>query len=195
MLLSGFITDKNQAPIANAAVELKDEHFETVYQAFSDDAGHYQLDVPPGHYPFLTAVKDYAVHYLEYWCQDIPLIQPVSLDVILDRLEVYGLHVFPVKGAGNGLMAYFRPMSLDKYQRGEKDLAPEGISVTALVDGAPASVLQVNPVQEVCPDSKMAAYLIQIQTPSGAPSWSKCELRIQDSEGHCGAAAIFHSPL
>ena len=39
MLLSGFITDKNQAPIANAAVELKDEHFETVYQAFSDDAG------------------------------------------------------------------------------------------------------------------------------------------------------------
>ena len=30
MLLSGFITDKNQAPIANAAVELKDEHFETV---------------------------------------------------------------------------------------------------------------------------------------------------------------------
>lgn len=52
MLLSGSITDKNQAPIANAAVELKDEHFETVYQAFSDEAGRYQLDVPPGHYPF-----------------------------------------------------------------------------------------------------------------------------------------------
>lgn len=100
MLLSGFITDKNQAPIANAAVELKDEHFETVYQAFSDDAGHYQLDVPPGHYPFLTAVKDYAVHYLEYWCQDIPLIQPVSLDVILDRLECTGCMCSPSRAPG-----------------------------------------------------------------------------------------------
>lgn len=140
-------------------------------------------------------MKDYAVHYLEYWCQDIPLIQPVSLDVTLDRLEVYGLHVFPVKGAGNGLMAYFRPMSLDKYQRGETDLAPEGITVAALVDGVSAPVLQVNPVQEICPDGKMAAYLVQIQTPPGVPSWNKCELQIQDSQGHCGAAAIFRSPL
>ena len=126
MLLSGFITDKNQAPIANAAVDLKDEHFETVYQAFSDYAGHYQLDVPPGHYPFLTAVKDYAVHYLEYWCQDIPLIQPVSLDVILDRLEVYGLHVFPVKGAGNGLMAYFRPRAWTNTSAGKRTLPQKG---------------------------------------------------------------------
>ena len=100
MLLSGFITDKNQAPIANAAVELKDEHFETVYQAFSDDAGHYQLDVPPGHYPFLTAVKDYAVHYLEYWCQDIPLIQPLSLDVNLARLECTGCMCSPSRAPG-----------------------------------------------------------------------------------------------
>ena len=194
MLLSGFITDKNQAPIANAAVDLKDEHFETVYQAFSDDAGHYQLDVPPGHYPFLTAVKDYAVHYLEYWCQDIPLTKPLSLDVSFDRLEVYGLHVFPVKGAGNGLMAYFRPMSLDKYQRGEKDLAPEGISVTALVDGAPAPILQVSPVKEVTGGQEMTAYLVQIQAPSGGTVWNKCELQIQDQNSNYGAAAIFHRP-
>lgn len=194
MLLSGFITDKNQAPIANAAVDLKDEHFETVYQAFSDDAGYYQLDVPPGHYPFLTAVKDYAVHYLEYWCQDIPLTKPLSLDVSFDRLEVYGLHVFPVKGAGNGLMAYFRPMSLDKYQRGEKDLAPEGISVTALVDGAPAPILQVSPVKEVAGGQEMTAYLVQIQAPSGGTVWNKCELQIQDQDSNYGAAAIFHRP-
>ena len=194
MLLSGFITDKNQAPIANAAVELKDEHFETVYQAFSDDAGHYQLDVPPGHYPFLTAVKEYAVQYLEYWCQDIPLTKPLSLDVSFDRLEVYGLHVFPVKGAGNGLMAYFRPMSLDKYQRGEKDLAPEGISVTALVDGATAPILQVSPVKEVAGGQEMTAYLVQIQAPSGGTVWNKCELQIQDQDSNYGAAAIFHRP-
>lgn len=194
MLLSGFITDKNQAPIANAAVDLKDEHFETVYQAFSDDAGHYQLDVPPGHYPFLTAVKEYAVQYLEYWCQDIPLTKPLSLDVSFDRLEVYGLHVFPVKGAGNGLMAYFRPMSLDKYQRGEKDLAPEGISVTALVDGAPAPILQVSPVKEVAGGQEMTAYLVQIQAPSGGTVWNKCELQIQDQDSNYGAAAIFHRP-
>ena len=127
MLLSGFITDKNQAPIANAAVELKDEHFETVYQAFSDDAGHYQLDVPPGHYPFLTAVKDYAVHYLEYWCQDIPLTKPLSLDVSFDRLEVYGLHVFSVKGAGNGwigLLQAHEPGQIPAGETGSRSRGP-----------------------------------------------------------------------
>ena len=174
-------------------MELKDEHFETVYQAFSDDARHYQLDVPPGHYPFLTAVKDYAVHYLEYWCQDIPLIQPVSLDVILDPAGSYGLHV-PRQGRREWPDGYFRPMSLDKYRAGKRTLPRRDICHRAGGRRPRAPVL-VNPVKEVCPDSKMAAYLIQIQTPSGAPSWSKCGLRIQDSEGHCGAAAIFHSPL
>lgn len=194
MLLSGFITDKNQAPIANAAVELKDEHFETVYQAFSDDAGHYQLDVPPGCYPFLTAVKEYAVQYLEYWCQDIPLTKPLSLDVSFDRLEVYGLHVFAFKGAGNGWMAYCRPMSLDKFQQGKQDPAPEGLSFTALLDGSPAPILQVSPVKEVAGGQEMTAYLVQIQAPSGGTVWNKCELQIQDQDSNYGAAAIFHRP-
>ncbi len=63
----------------------------------------------------LTAVKDYAVHYLEYWCQNISLESPMTLDVSFDQLEIYGLHAFMVKGGGNSLMVYFRPMSLSKF--------------------------------------------------------------------------------
>lgn len=175
-------------------MELKDKNFETLYQTLSDERGRYQLDVPPGCYPFLTAVKEYAVQYLEYWCQDIPLTKPLSLDVSFDRLEVYGLHAFAVKGAGNGWMAYCRPMSLDKFQQGKQDLAPGGLSFTALLDGSPAPILQVSPVKEVAGGQEMTAYLVQIQAPSGGTVWNKCELQVQDQDGNYGAAAIFHCP-
>ena len=194
MFLTGCVTGKNGAPIPNASVELKDKNFETLYQTLSDERGRYQLDVPPGCYPFLTAVKEYAVQYLEYWCQDIPLTKPLSLDVSFDRLEVYGLHAFAVKGAGNGWMAYCRPMSLDKFQQGKQDLAPGGLSFTALLDGSPAPILQVSPVKEVAGEQEMTAYLIQIQAPSAGMVSNKCELQIQDQDGNYGAAAIFHCP-
>lgn len=127
MFLTGCVTGKNGAPIPNASVELKDKNFETLYQTHSDATGHYQLDVPPGCYPFLTAVKEYAVQYLEYWCQDIPLTKPLSLDVSFDRLEVYGLHVFSVKGAGNGwmgLLQAYEPGQIPAGETGSRSRGP-----------------------------------------------------------------------
>ena len=111
MILEGYVSNKNNMPIAGASVEIKGDDFVTIYHTESAENGYYQFDIPSGHYPFLIAVKDYAVNYLEYWCQNIQLQQNMSLNVSFDKLEIYGLHVFTVKGGGNSIMAYFRPMS------------------------------------------------------------------------------------
>ena len=98
------------------------------------------------------------------------------------------------KGPETAGWAYYRPMSLDNFQQGKQDPAPEGLSFTALLDGSPAPILQVSPVKEVAGGQEMTAYLVQIQAPSGGTVWNKCELQIQDQDGNYGAAAIFHRP-
>ena len=136
-----------------------------------------------------TAVKGYAVNYLEYWCQNIPLSENTSLDISFDTLEIYGLHVFSVKGAGNGLMIYFRPMSLVKFQQGNENIAPDDISIHVKVDGEETAIIAKNTVAELAADREMTAYLIQVE---GTDAWNKIEIQIVDTDSHYGAAAIFN---
>lgn len=191
MILEGYVTDKNKCPMPSALVEVKNDRFQTLYSAMSDDAGHYQLDIPAGRYPFLTAVKDYAVHYLEYWCQNISLESPMKLDVSFDQLEIYGLHAFTVKGGGNSLMVYFRPMSLSKFLQRMSDIVPDGMNITVLLDGEEAPVLHANYVQEMAGDTAMTACLIQVDASAKATPWHQLEVRVVDAEQHYGAASIF----
>ena len=190
MILNGYVTSNNQIPIANAVLEIKGDDFVTIYHTQSDETGYYQFDIPAGQ--FLTAVKEYGVNNLEYWCQNIDLQNDLSLDVSFGKLEVYGLHVFPVKGSGNGLMVYFRPMSLDKFQRGEQDIVPDGISIRVTLDETEVSVAAVNRVTEIAADRKMTAFLIQIDSANHSPSWKKLDLQITDSDNHYGAVSIFN---
>ena len=88
MKIEGYVTDKNKSPIANALVEVKGENFVTLFSTESKEDGRYVLDIPAGQYPFLTAVKDYGVNYLEYWCQNISLHANMSLDVSFDKLDI-----------------------------------------------------------------------------------------------------------
>lgn len=192
MLLQGHATDKNKAPIAGALIEVKGENFNTLFSTESDEKGYYKLDIPAGNYPFLTAVKDYATNCLEYWCQNIPLHNDLSLDVSFDKLEIYGLHVFFVKGGGNSMMVYFRPMSLPKFQQGASDIAPEDITIRVLVDHQEMPVIAANPVKEYAGDRAMSAYLIQVQT-NGNTMWRRLDLQIRDKDDHYGAATIFNS--
>lgn len=53
MKLEGYVTDKNNAPIANALIELKGENFVTLFSTESKEDGYYMLDIPKGQYPFL----------------------------------------------------------------------------------------------------------------------------------------------
>ena len=193
MKIEGYVTDKNNAPIANALIELKGENFVTLFSTESKEDGYYMLDIPKGQYPFLTAVKDYGVNYLEYWCQNISLQSNMSLNVSFDKLEIYGLHVFPVKGAGNSLMVYFRPMSLPKFQQGIQDIAPEDIVIKATIDNQEMHVIHTNLVKEYVGGRELTAYLIQVETRESNIPWHKFDLQITDVDNHYGAATIYNN--
>lgn len=195
MILEGYVTDKNKSPIANAFIEVKGEDFITLFSTKSLENGYYKLDIPAGKYPFLTAVKDYGTNYLEYWCQNISLQDNMSLDVSFDKLEIYGLHVFSVKGAGNSLMVYFRPMSLPKFQQGAQDIAPEDVTIKAIIDSYEMPVITTNLVTEFAGGQEMSAYLIQVDITEMNMAWHKFDLQIWDKDNHYGAASIFNSSM
>ncbi|MDD7551300.1 MAG: carboxypeptidase regulatory-like domain-containing protein, partial [Clostridia bacterium] len=169
--------------------------FITLFRAESNESGYYKLDIPAGKYPFLTAVKDYGVNYLEYWCQNITLQNDMSLDVSFDKLEIYGLHVFLINGAANGLMAYFRPMSLPKFQQGARDIAPEDITIKVVIDNREMPVIMTNLVKEFAGDREMSAFLIQVETTESNMLWHKFDLQIVDKDNHYGAATIFNTDI
>ena len=195
MILEGYVTDKNKSPVANALIEVKGEDFITLFSAESNESGYYKLDMPAGKYPFLTAVKDYGVNYLEYWCQNITLQNDMSLDVSFDKLEIYGLHVFEVKGDGNSLMAYFRPMSLPKFRQGAQDIAPEDITIKVVIDNREMPVITINSVKEFAGDREMSAFLIQVETAESNMLWHKFDLQIVDKDSNYGAATIFNTDV
>ena len=148
-----------------------------------------------GQYPFLTAVRDYGVSYLEYWCQNISLQANMYLNVSFDKLEIYGLHVFSVKGAGNSLMVYFRPMSLPKFQQGMQDIAPDGIVIKVSIDNQEMRVISTNLVKEFAGGRELSAYLIQIETRESDIPWRKLDLQITDVNNHYGAATIYNNDV
>ncbi len=195
MILEGYVTDKNKSPIADAFIEVKGDNFITLFSATSNEDGYYKFDIPVGKYPFLTAVKDYGTNYLEYWCQNISLQNNMSLDVSFDKLEIYGLHVFPVKGAGNSLMVYFRPMSLVKFQQGAQDIAPEDITIKVIIDNQEMPVITTNLVKEFGGGREMSAYLIQVETSKSNMPWHKFDLQITDADNHYGAATIYNNDI
>lgn len=192
MKIAGYVTGKNKVPIANALIEIKGESFATLFSTESREDGYYVLEIPKGQYPFLTAVKDYGVNYLEYWCQNISLQADMSLNVSFDKLEIYGLHVFSVKGAGNSLMVYFRPMSLTKFQQGMPDIAPNDIVIKVTIDNQEMRVINTNTVKEFADGHELTAYLIQVETSESNIPWHKLDLQITDSDNHYGAATIFN---
>ena len=192
MILDGYIKDKNNQPIALAEVELKDNNFETLYAVCTDTEGYYKFDIPSGFYPFFFAVKGYKETGLEYWCQDIVLNADLQLDAKIDTLEIYGLHAFSVKGAGNGLLIYFRPMSLDKYLRGCENIAPDEINIRVLVDGEESTIINSNKVSEYAGTHKMTAYLIQADTDK-AGNWHKLDVEIWDENRNYGSASVFNN--
>ena len=193
MKIEGYVTDKNQAPITGALLEVKDENFVTLFSAESNDDGYYMLDIPAGLYPFLTAVKDYGVNFLEYWCQNISLQADMSLNLSFDKLEIYGLHVFSVKGAGNSLMVYFRPMSLPKFQQGMQDIAPDNIVIKASIDDQEVRVINTNSVKEFAGGCELSAYLIQVEIIESDVPWQKFDIQIRDADNHYGAATIYNN--
>ena len=191
MFLYGNVKDKNGYAISGASVEVKDKGFQTIYQTLSDAQGAYSIDLPSGRYPFVMAVKDYGIKNLEYWCQNINLAQDLQLDIRFDTLEIYGLHVFSVKGAYPSLMVYFRPMSLEKYKKGDSDICPTIKSVHVFVDSVEVSILEQNKVLENIGDRALSAFLLQVEVPENIKRWNRMDIEIRDNDDAFGMASIF----
>ena len=191
MLLYGTVTDKGGSALSSVLVEVKNSGFETIYSAQTDELGHYEIDLPAGLHPFVTAVRDYAETYLEYWCHNLTIRQDMELNIKIDTLEIYGLNYFRIAGAFPALMVYFRPMSLQKFLSQTENIAPDINTMKFSADGNELSVLKVNQVEEFIGDCSLCAYLIQIEEP--ASNWNKLELEISDFDGNYGSASIFRS--
>lgn len=192
MKLSGTVKDKKGNALNDVVVEVKDTAFQTLYSGQSDGSGSFSMELPGGRYPFVTAVKEYGETYLEYWCHNIDLTADKALDITIDKLELYGLHAFAIKGAHNGLMVYFRPMSLKKFQKGEKDICPDIKGMTVCVDGRETKILLQNQVLEYGGDMVMRAFLLHVDNPNGDGRWEKLDVTICDEGDNWGAASVYN---
>ncbi|MCM1058204.1 MAG: carboxypeptidase-like regulatory domain-containing protein [Firmicutes bacterium] len=191
-IIKGQITDKNNKPVEGADAGVMDRNFEPVYRTVTDAEGRYALEIPDGYYPFFIAVKAYGEENLEYWCNNIELDGELELNCRIDKLEIYGLNVFEVKGAAPALTIYFRPMSLVKVQKGEADIAPELTeeSITCLVNGEECKLLVMNMVKEYTSEGLLTGCLIQVSRPGNMAERNKLDIILQDKEGNLGMASL-----
>ncbi|MCM1188739.1 MAG: carboxypeptidase-like regulatory domain-containing protein [bacterium] len=192
-VIKGQITDKNGKPVEGADAGVMNRGFEPMYRAVTDAEGRYTLEIPDGCYPFFIAVKGYGEENLEYWCNNIELNGQIEINCQIDKLELYGLHVFEIKGAAPALTVYFRPMSLVKALNGETDIVPEFTeeSVTCFVNGEKCDLLVMNMVKEYSPDAILTGCLIQISRPDNMTEKNKLDLILRDKDGNMGMASLF----
>lgn len=195
MTIHGTVTGKDDQGIEGADIILMSKAFEPLHQTVSGPGGAYALDAPADRYPFLIAVRDYGQHYLEYWCQGIDLRGDLPLNPRIDKLELYGLHAFRVKGAAPALMIYVRPMSLRKHLAGEQDIFPDldGNFAQITLNGQPLPLMAVNRVREAAAENvTMGALLLQAGPIGSLPGQDNLlELTLRDRAGDMGWAGIF----
>ncbi|NLJ89931.1 MAG: carboxypeptidase regulatory-like domain-containing protein [Clostridiales bacterium] len=193
--IRGTISDKNGKAMSKVSVKLLNENFEEIISTITNEDGEYHLNTENGHYPFMLAVKDYKEKYLEFWCQNINLNKDIIINGSIDKLEVYGLHCFRILGAYPSLTVYFRPMSLEKYNKGEDDISPNitNDSIKAFINSENIKILKINKIKEYLGDTCLTAYLIQVSLPEILLNKNENLLDVQifDLEGFFGQASIF----
>lgn len=194
-LITGVISDKNGKAMNGVSVTLMDENFEQIISTMTDQEGKYSLNAIDKYYPFMIAVKEYKENYLEFWCQNINLTKDIVINASIDKLEIYGLHCFRVLGAYPSLTVYFRPMSLQKFNKGEIDISPNIMkkSIKAKINNEDIEVFKVNEVKEFCGNISLIAYLIQVSLPKKllAKNDNLLDIQISDLDGFFGQSSIF----
>lgn len=194
-VIKGVITDKNKFTLDGVYVALLNSTFEEVSSATTNEQGEYSLEAEDGYYPFMVAVKEYGENFLEFWFQNINLENNITINAAIDKLEIYGLHCFTVKGAYPSMMVYFRPMSLEKFKQSAKNICPnmESNSIKISINGYESEVYKVNKVEEYGKDCSMTAYLIQVSVPNELLPENKniLDVQVSDLDGLFGQASIF----
>lgn len=205
----GKLTDFDGNPISRGDVDIYDADFtKYVYTTQTDELGNYSLEIKKGIYMALSAVKDYAVKKLEYWCWHLAAFEDMEINIRIDRLEVYGLNAFLIQREIkiSPFMIYFRPMSLKRYlQKGSSsntepiiDISPnlskEDIEVT--INDQNVAVLELHKIfeQVIERPQKIIAYLMQVSTPDieNEKGYIKIHVAIKDNEtGEKGEGSLF----
>ena len=193
--ITGIISDKNGKAMNKVSVILMDKNFKEITSTMTNKDGEYCLNPEGNHYPFMVAFKDYKEKYLEFWCHNINLNKDIIINGSIDKLEVYGLHCFRILGAYPSLTVYFRPMSLEKYNKGEDDISPNitNDSIKAFINSENIKILKINKIKEYLGDTCLTAYLIQVSLPEILLNKNENLLDVQifDLEGFFGQASIF----
>lgn len=194
-VINGTITDKKGNPMEGVSVSLMNSQFEDMFSTVTNENGEYFLEAAEGYYPYMYAVREYAENYLEYWCQNINLSENTVINASIDKLEVYGLHCFRIKGGYPSLNIYFRPMSLVKQKAGNSDICPNitNDSIKISINGTHSTILNLNKVEEYVGDSCVYAYLLQASIPDKLLPIDKnlLDVQILDLDGFFGQASIF----
>lgn len=99
IVISGIVTDFDNNPLQGALVEIKNDHFEAVYKAHTNDKGEYRILVEKSVYLALVAYKDYKTKYLEYWAWNVPAYEDSQISPRIGEIEVYAMNAFPASGS------------------------------------------------------------------------------------------------
>ncbi len=195
-IIYGKIKNKYGEPIDNAIVGIKNKDFEDLHTTYTDENGNYQFEIENKNYPYLYAVKDYAVNNLEFWCQDIDLSDDndIEINVMIDKLEIYGLKVFKIDGAYPALMIYFRPMSLDKHLQGISDIFPSIERFEIKINDIISDIYITNTVEEFIGNGEtLKSYLLHVSLPEEGLKEVANYLSVQivDTDGNLGQAATY----
>lgn len=188
--IQGTVADYAERPIEGASVFVQDENFKDLYQTKTDGKGHYRLKIPKGKYPYLSAIREenYANSprfngkvdeaKLEFWSWGFVADKDTTLNIHYDKMEVYGVHVFRVRGAGPYLNIFARPMSIQRTIRWMAQKTPaahlaptmDRLKVEVFVDGEAVKVVQKQPLAEyVAEGQTMDACLITVAEPKNKP--------------------------
>jgi len=214
--ISGIVTDFSNQPIDSVVVRVKNQEFSNLYETFTDESGAYSLRVAKGSYYCLYAIKpsEYGKTALEYWAWNLPAYQDLKINPQYQRMEIYGLNAFePQLGSDKTVMVYFRPMSLTKglkFQKNQQNknekidtiaIAPQWLTtdeLTIKINGKNAPIVSVTKIAEYAKGVYMFGYLAQakrtVQTSDSARGYDIITVRIDSKEnGDKGKGEYFLS--
>lgn len=214
--IKGKVTDFEGNLKDSAFVEIKYKNFETAYETYTDKNGQYSLTVEKGKYMAVASMilKEYPKlsslppdeQRLEFWAWNFIADRDTVIDIHYHRLEVYGVNVFRVQGAGPNYTIYCRPMSLTKLQEQGLDQnsdidiidlcpAPENMDIKVSINNEPVNVLMVQKLKEHYVNTEYSyGYLINVDLPEtkSAGDYDVFHIEMTDKENGDRGEALYY---
>ncbi len=190
--ISGKITDFENLPMDSVSIELKDSNFITVDSAMSAKGGLYSFKTKKNNYFALCAVKksDYAKSNLEFWTWNVPAHKDLTIDIQIEKIEIYGVNVFKIQGAFPAYTIYMRPMSITRFLDNRKQnettrsIAPniDSVEINVSIDGQRLKIYSIQKVNEYAGKQSMTGYFIQTEFKQPKDKYSAIDITLYDRE-------------